>query len=518
MSRLAQHARLLLAVSVALALPQATARAERLDLAACVSRALARNPQLQDAADATDSAALAMRVAKAEYDLKIVPTINGGFQGGNTTNQTYQLLFSRKLLSTGAQAELSATSQVFATVPQVSVPYFSETRVTLSQPVLRGWGRIETHEKIDDAGRRIESSENALAIAREDVTLQVVQAYYDVVRAAQLYDLADASLRRVNELRDMASAKLELGTASKMDVYRTELHLTRVKNSLVDQRSRNDAALDTLKLLLGIDPRIHVEIDSSLQGPVVNDLQGSNLEEQALERRIELAEAREQVADSERKLTLARRRLLPDMALVGTYARRGVGDSIGRSLELDETEWNIGIRSSIDLDRTVEEVGIADAEITLRGRERRYNASRDEVLRQVRLSAREFERQKADVALARDAAEQARQQAELARLRYERGVTDNFDLVQAEEQLAESQAAQVVSMLDQTVAAAIVRRAIGTLSEAFTAPTPPASDAAGDPTARTRTAPQPDPGRVKQARPRVGTPQPGLQAAASPPN
>src|SRR5262249_17604778 len=77
------------------------ARAQALDLASCVQLALRGNPQVQDAADVSASAALGKRLALSDYDLKIIPKVDGGLQGGNTTNQTYNMLFSRKLLATG---------------------------------------------------------------------------------------------------------------------------------------------------------------------------------------------------------------------------------------------------------------------------------------------------------------------------------------------------------------------------------------------------------------------------------
>src|SRR5258708_4023327 len=68
------------------------------DRPACVRLALAHNPEMQDAADSAVSAVLAREVPLAEYHLKFVPAVSGGLQGGNNTNQRYDLAVSRKLL------------------------------------------------------------------------------------------------------------------------------------------------------------------------------------------------------------------------------------------------------------------------------------------------------------------------------------------------------------------------------------------------------------------------------------
>ncbi len=446
--------------------PGAT-RAARLDLTACVKLALARNPQILDAIDAEQSARLSLEVAELEYDLQVTPTVDGGIQGANTTNQNFELLLRRKFQRTGTQVDVKGSSRIFSTVPQVSVPYFSEARVTVAQPLFQGWTAIENRAGLDEAERRILSSTHAVEVAREETVFLIVRAYYEVVRAEQLLVVARRSLERVGTLQEAAEARLELGKVSKMDVYRAEIQKARVENTLADQEARRATALDDLKLFLGLDPRVDLEVDPRLQGPTVSDLKGIDLQDQADTRRAEVREARAEVADSERKLVLAKYGLWPSVDLVGHYAQQGFGESLGDSLNLDRTEWNVGFRSSVPLDRTIQKAALTDAEIALRSRERHYRQLRGQVVGQVRQAVRQLDRAAAESELAARVAEQATQQEELARYRYEKGLTDNFDLVQAEEQLTEARASQILAAIDHALAAAAVRRAVGTLTTAF---------------------------------------------------
>lgn len=448
-------------------LAAAPAHGAQLDLTSCVKMALARNPLVLDAIDAEMSARLSLEVAELEYDLQVTPTVDGGVQGSNTTNQNFELLLRRKFLPTGTQVDVKGSSRVFSTVPQVSVPYFNEARVTVAQPLFQGWTAIENRSGLDEAERRVLSSEHAIEIAREETVFQIVRAYYEVVRAEKLLDVASRSLTRVRELQTAAEARLELGKVSKMDVYRAELQKARVQNTLADQEARRAGALDDLKLLLSLDPRVDLDVDPKLQGPTVTDLKEIDLEDQADAQRAEVREARAEVADSERKLVLAKYGLWPSVDLVGYYAQQGFGESFGDSFNLDRTEWNVGFRSSVPLDRTLQKAALTEAEISLRSRERHYRQLRGQVVGQVRQAVRQLERTQAESALAGQVAEQASQQEELARYRYEKGLTDNFDLVQAEEQLTEARAAQILAAIDHTLAAAAVRRATGTLTAAF---------------------------------------------------
>ncbi|MGH7899057.1 MAG: TolC family protein, partial [Candidatus Binatia bacterium] len=442
------------------------------DLTACVRFALAHNPDLADAADSSVSAALGREVPLAEYNLKLVPAVSGGLQGANNTNQRYEMRLQRKLLPVGTQIGVSGGTSVFSSVPQASIPYFTESRLTVSQPLWQGRTRLENSERIDDANRRVAAAEHALVTAREELILQVVRGFYEVVRGEELVSIAEVALGRVRELGQIADAKLSLGTVSKMDVFRTDLHAARLKNALVEQQARREAALDTLKGLLGLGAELPLTLDARVAAGAAGlaPPPGTRVEDEieaALERRIELREAKAQVTDAERKALLASYKIWPAVNLVGSYAKQGLGNSFEESSRLRRTEWLVGLSSTTPLDRTEERVAASQAEITLRGRERQYRALRDQLTRQVRDAWRQLERARAERALAAEIVAQSEKQAELARFRYDKGITDNFDLVQAETDLAEAKSGNVLAAIEELLAGAQVRRSAGTLAESF---------------------------------------------------
>lgn len=437
------------------------------DLAACVDRALREGPSVVEAADDAQAARLGREEASVAYEIQATPRVSGGFQGDKRTDQQYEMVVSRRFLETGTSVELSGGTRVFSSVPQVSIPYFSETRVTLAQPLLNGRSQLSNRDRIADAERRIDAAENALARTREDLVLEVVRSFYQVVEAEELLAVGARSVDRVAGLAEMASGRLELGQVSKMDVYRASLNVARLRNAQLELESRRERALDTLKLLIGVDPEVEFQVNGGLQGPTLDGLDLAKAEEIALDLRPEIAEARSRVADAEREVLVARHRLWPELDLVGSYARQGLGDSFDDSTRFDREEWTVGFRSTSPLNRTAERVAIGVAEIELRGRERELRLARHQVRREVRDALRQLERVSASSALASEIAEQAERQVELARLRYERGVTDNFDLVQAELELAQARTGTVLAKIEQTLAAAVIRRATGTLVAAF---------------------------------------------------
>jgi outer membrane protein TolC len=274
-----------------------------------------------------------------------------------------------------------------------------------------------------------------------------------------------------------------MGAVSKMDVFRTELHTTRLQNALVEQQAKRESALDQLRALLGVDASVPLEIDARGATAAINPSSGraaarsplsvapgatlESMTDEALERRPEVAEARAEVADAERKALLAHYKIWPSIDLLGSYARIGTGNNFEDSSHLDRTEWLVGVSTTTPLDRTEERVAASQAEITLKGRERRYKNVREQIVREMREAWRQLERARAERTLALSIVEQTEKQTELARFRYEKGVTDNFDLVQAETDLAEASSASVLAAIGEVLAVADVQHAAGTLGEAF---------------------------------------------------
>ena len=85
--------------------------------------------------------------------------------------------------------------------------------------------------------------------------MEVVASYYNIVRQQGLIDVAEKSVERSNELLRASEARLKVGLASKLDVFRAELLLSQAEESLINREEALELAMDTFKFNLGLDPR-----------------------------------------------------------------------------------------------------------------------------------------------------------------------------------------------------------------------------------------------------------------------
>ena len=186
--------------------------------------------------------------------------------------------------------------------------------------------------------------------------------------------------------------------------------------------------------------------------------------QRALETRLELAEARDQVDDARRAASLATQNLLPQLDLNVGVTQLGYGGSFGdawtrRGPPRRGLPQRRPIRSSSPPSgRAARWPGSEVA-----SRERAVRQHELDVEQQVRQAIRELDQIRKSVELQRQSVEVAAQQRRLAVLRYERGLGSNFDVVDAESSLVTARSALVQLVTTYAVARLDLLRVTGTL-------------------------------------------------------
>ena len=118
-----------------------------LTLAQAVNEALVKNERLVNQRDAIAQADLGLRLARNTFRPKVTPNIFGSFGRTDVSSQTYRVDVSQKLV-TGTELRLSTSARRRRRFPDTVgdtasdvLFYNADTTLTLSQPLLRGFGR-----------------------------------------------------------------------------------------------------------------------------------------------------------------------------------------------------------------------------------------------------------------------------------------------------------------------------------------------------------------------------------------
>jgi len=211
-----------------------------------------------------------------------------------------------------------------------------------------------------------------------DLTAQVIAAFYDVLSSREVIDIAEASVASASEQLRIIQVQYEGGGALKADVLTLKVHLAQAKESLVESRKRYKLANAALAHLMGFDAAgLSTDFNLSVQTNGVFIDVPATYEEgiiYALAHRPELEKIRKLMVTSRIGLDVSKSDYLPRIDLMGKY----YVDDQHMNYDRDRENWTAAVVFNWDLftgfstqarikkaDAIVKEMLAADRQATL---------------------------------------------------------------------------------------------------------------------------------------------------------
>jgi outer membrane protein TolC len=437
-------------------------RAGTLTLRAAIAEALAASPALEPARDALEIAQIQQRLAQSRFNVQLTPTLQAGTLANGLGHQQAGLTASRRL-PTGTELSLSADWLRFHS--DIHTQRDAGLSFTVTQSVLQAFGPVP-REGLTVAKRASLRAARAVDEARQDLIIRAADAYFTIVRQELLSAAAAQARARAERLRASSEARARVGLATQLDVMRAELLAAEAEVSAASQQESLERARDSLNILLGraVGSPVQVETNDVPEtiGSVPPDL--ASLQAMALERRIDMHEARDRRADAGRAESTARWSALPDVQLTAGYTRRGLGGDGPPIFGNWLTGWRAGVNTTYGLQRDAASAAAAASAITVRAADRDLFERAQSVLAAVRAAHRAVARTAGAIDIQRKALTVAERQARLAALRHERGLADNVDVIDAEMNQLQARTALISARVDHAMARLALDRAAGLLN------------------------------------------------------
>jgi outer membrane protein TolC len=438
-------------------------------LAQAVDEALVKNDRLINQQDSIEQANLGVRLARNQFQPKVTPNILGSFGQTDVSSQTYRVDLSQRF-TTGTEVRLAvgtATAQIPGQ-PGLSESdirfYNADTTLTLTQPLLRGFGRTVARRVLSSAELRREDAGRQQSLAEQQVAVDVVSTYYRVVAQTAFVDVARQSLERARKLRDASEAKLDAGLVSQLDVLRAQQLVAQAEIQLFDAQAGVEDARDVLAFLMGRDARQPFDVERSIPAPDQTPLDIDRAIEVALATRLDLRGLAEASADADRQVRYTRNQLLPQVDVNLALTRRETSTSFGRSFGLDGYQFATFFTIAMPVDRTAQIVDYQSSLIDRDRRRREIDTLERQISDDVRRAARERDRLLRAVLAAETSVEIGRKEVDVAQLRYERGLSNNLDVVTAESALLSAESRRIQALAEAAVARVRLRALVGVLN------------------------------------------------------
>ncbi len=432
-----------------------------LTLEEAVKLALVENLNLQSSVDVVQGAMIGENLAESRFNFKVTPSYERGLGESSLLDQGVGVEVSKLLpfgttITGGLRSDWAGSELSNANATNVSMQ-----RDPAPPPRVRKEDhRIRPRElpaKPPELGAKPGSRE---AAARGGRGRELLQHRAPVGARRRRRRSPSIGTRSCCGLRKRG---LEVGLASKLDVFRAELQLSQAEDAAIYRKEALDLALDAFKFNLGLAPTddVALEMVEPEYQPVTVDIDTATA--LALQNRIEMREETDRIQDAQRSLSVSKQNLLPQLDLNLRYDRRGIGDSFASSFNFIDNAFNFYLSTSYALDRSSENASYAMTQIDLGARRRQLKLVEYNITNEVRAAARNVERIGKSIVLQERNTDFAEKQMRLATLRYQRGLASNFDIIDAENNLIQARSNYVSLISDYHVAQIELKRVTGSL-------------------------------------------------------
>jgi len=434
-----------------------------LSLAAAVNEALVKNERVVNQSDAIAQADLGLRLARNTFRPKVTPNIFGSLGRDDISSQTYRVDVSQKLVTgTELRASVGTVSQIIPSPLEGDVLFYNaDTTFTVSQPLLRGFGRSVARRGLSAAELRREDAARLQSLSEQQVAVDVAAAYYRVVSQQAFVDVARQSLGRARRLRDASEAKLDAGLVSQLDVLRSQQLVSQAEMQLFDSQSAVEDARDQLTFLMGRDKTEPFTVEAIVPRPGLDPIDVTSATAIALANRLDLKSRIAASDDAENQIRFSRNQLLPQVDVNFALTRRETAPGFRESFGLDGYKFATFFTIAMPVDRTTQQVEYQSAMIDRERRRREAETLERQIVDNVKQIVRERERLIRNVAAAENGVDLSRREVDVAQLRYENGLSNNLDVVTAEAGLLQAESRRIQALADSAVAGLRLRAVLG---------------------------------------------------------
>lgn len=374
----------------------------------------------------------------------------------------------RQRIPVGGQLEFrfdNARTLTNAPVSFLNPEYRATTRLSLTQPLLKGFGIDVTRSRITLAEIQTEVEDLNLKQRAIQVAEQTEKAYWDLVLAYAKLDEATESRERARRLLEENQNRVRLGQLPEVEVVQAEAEVAARESNVIAAKKQIKDMDEQLKMMLNLPPGAALWEKSvfPVDKPRLMDVDLSFLRsvQVALEKRVEVITNELNLKGGYVARKVAKNATLPALNLQASYSLQGLsgnqrmGDILGfggfqnmpqrfqggynQSLDIlgsaDFPEWVVGLQFEYPIGNRAAKADLAQADLRIKQSVAQQAQIQQQVATELREIIRRVESSKdqVDAATVSVALSERRLAEEERKLHY--GLSTSFDVLQMQERL-----------------------------------------------------------------------------------
>ncbi len=403
----------------------------------------------------------------------------------DTLSQTTTFGYSQ-LFQTGTNFQTSFNSNKLSTNDSLSLlnpSLSSNLQFTVTQPLLKNFGLFPNRAPILIAQRNLKQARANFQGEVNDVILQIVANYWNVVLARENLTVQKKSLEEAEKSYDRDKKALSLGALPPLDIYRSQSQVATRRVGVIQAEYSLKQAEDQFRRGVGadLDPAIRVlDLDLTDRPEPTGELPSTDIATaltRALANRPELDRVHEQLASDELSVRLAHNNLKPDLELSGFYAGNGVAgnspvsgntgvyNSLSQVFHFTYPAYGASLSLTLPIKNHSGEANLADALVSRTRDQYQERQTKQSITLEVTRAVHALEEAKLTMEAAKVAVDLARDTLRADERKYELGAEAVFFVLDAQTQLAQAELNLIQAQINFQVAVAQVDHATGDLLE-----------------------------------------------------
>jgi len=342
--------------------------------------------------------------------------------------------------------------------PTVVGPFGTyEARVYVDQPLLD----LQSYHAWRATDKQEQSRRNDYQDARDSVVRQIENLYLSAQSAAALVEAAKSRTADSEALYKLAKDRHDNGKATGVDVLRAQVQLATDRQSLLEAGNNAKQALLVLARTIGLSPGAPLELAEALRFEPVETPETGALLNSALASRsdyLSLGTQRQALVEQQKA---NHARYLPRFSVDANYG------PIGRNFGNFPLTGAAEVSMTVDLFDRDRQGEAKEIQSRVRRVDDQMADLRLGIEQDLRGALLDLDSAAGEVAVAKQGLDLAQTELTLARDRFQEGVTDNLEVITAQDAVARAQQNYITALTRHVDAKSALARALGNTEKTY---------------------------------------------------
>ena len=306
------------------------------------------------------------------------------------------------------------------------------------------------------AGQTVKAAEFNYQDARDTVVLTVGASYLLVIAQESRVEAIQAEVKTAEALYQLAKDQESAGLTPNIDTLRARVQLQAQEEELIQAENDLEKQRISLARVIGLPVQQKYRLVNRVPYAPIPEIAAQGAFDLALQTRSDYKAALAQVRAAELRKSAAWKGYLPSVGFSGTYGVLGYTPNSMAPNYTAAASLNIPIFQGGRVQADVKE-----AEVALKTRQEQADSLKGRIEQEVEDSILDLKAAARQVEVAKIGLELAQQTVNQSQDRFAAGVTNNVEVIQAQQQLALANDLYIASLFAHNIAKVLLARSIG---------------------------------------------------------